>query len=294
MKKRLNEPTHADCRGCSKGGASDAEMIALNRNANLKTEVPVTSSSHSSDLASKFLNFADIPPLDAEIVSPMDVHVHHEVPSSQTPTLLTVSVLVLTESSPIYASIPYSLPSFTHPPPRLTPTLPPPPTEVTNPLSTLPDFASIFQFNNRVSALEKEVSDLKQDDLLKTQVTTLVDEHLNSRLGATRDEFMSFLPASITAKITEQVKTQLPQSYDLDKSLFSTYGNVYSLKRSRNNKDKDEDPSTGSDRGLKKRKISKDAEPTKGPKTKESKSGLSKGTKSQPKSSGKSVQSDEP
>ncbi|GJW21748.1 hypothetical protein Tco_0032370 [Tanacetum coccineum] len=45
-----------------------------------KTEVPVTSSSRSSDLASKFLNFSDIPHTDAEIVSPLDVHVHHEVP----------------------------------------------------------------------------------------------------------------------------------------------------------------------------------------------------------------------
>ncbi|GJU16855.1 hypothetical protein Tco_1144821 [Tanacetum coccineum] len=81
--------------------------------------------------------------------------------------------------------------------------------------------------------------------------------------------------------------------YDLDKSLFSTYGNVYLLKR-RNDKDKDEDPSAGSNRGLKKRKTRKDAEPTKGPKTKESKSGSSKGTKSQPKSSRKLVQSKEP
>ncbi|GJR22487.1 hypothetical protein Tco_0971014 [Tanacetum coccineum] len=48
-----------------------------------KTEVPVTSSSRSSDLASKFLNFLDIPQTDAEIVSPLDVHVHHEVPRTQ-------------------------------------------------------------------------------------------------------------------------------------------------------------------------------------------------------------------
>ncbi|GJT85685.1 hypothetical protein Tco_1067402 [Tanacetum coccineum] len=110
-----------------------------------KTEVPVTSSSHSSDLSSKFLNFLDIPYTDAEIVSLMDFHVHHEVPSNQTPTLLT-----------------------------------------------------------------KEVVELKKDDLLNTQVTTLVDEHLDSRLGATRDKFMSYLSASITARITEQVKIQLP------------------------------------------------------------------------------------
>ncbi|GJX87850.1 hypothetical protein Tco_0339864 [Tanacetum coccineum] len=44
---------------------------------------------------------------------------------------------------------------------------------------------------------------------------------------------------------------------------------------------------------MKKRKTSKDAEPTKGPKIKESTSGSSKGTKSQSKSSRKSIQSEE-
>ncbi|GKA70508.1 hypothetical protein Tco_0776647 [Tanacetum coccineum] len=80
----------------------------------------------------------------------------------------------------------------------------------------------------------------------------------------------------------------LLKSYDLDKSLFLTYDKVYSLKRIRKDKDKDEDPSAGSDRGLKKRKTSKDAEPAKGLKAKESQSGSSKGDKSQSKSSGKS------
>ncbi|GKC99254.1 hypothetical protein Tco_1169529, partial [Tanacetum coccineum] len=125
-----------------------------------KIEVPVTSSSHSSDLASKFLNFADIPPTDAEIFSPMDVYVHHEEPSSQIPTLLTVLVMVITESSPIYTTaIPQSTPSFTPPPPLSTPT-PPPTTKATNPLLVLLYFIFVFQFNNRVSALEKEVSEL--------------------------------------------------------------------------------------------------------------------------------------
>ncbi|GKG05738.1 hypothetical protein Tco_0325824, partial [Tanacetum coccineum] len=84
----------------------------------------------------------------------------------------------------------------------------------------------------------------------------------------------------------------LIKSYDLDKDFFFSY-DVNSLKRSRKYKDKDEDPSARSDRGLKKRKLSKDAEPTSGPKKKDSTSGSSKGTKSQPKSSGKSVQSEE-
>nr|GEZ33846.1 hypothetical protein [Tanacetum cinerariifolium] len=52
-------------------------------NSEKETEVPVTSSSHSSDLAAKFLNFTNIPTIDAEIVSPMDVHVHHERKTSK-------------------------------------------------------------------------------------------------------------------------------------------------------------------------------------------------------------------
>nr|GEU34160.1 hypothetical protein [Tanacetum cinerariifolium] len=176
----------------------------------LKTKVVVTSSSHSSDLAPKFLNFSDVHFTDAKIVSPMDIHVHHEVPSKQTPTLLIVPVSVITASSPIYSAIiPQSIPSFTPPPPQSTPT-PPPITEAINPLSTLPDFESVFQFNNIVTTLEKEVAKLKKDDPLKTQVTALVDEHLDARLAATINEFINYLSASIIARIIEQVKNQLP------------------------------------------------------------------------------------
>ncbi|GKD39642.1 hypothetical protein Tco_1259849 [Tanacetum coccineum] len=50
----------------------------------------------------------------------------------------------------------------------------------------------------------------------------------------------------------------------------------------------------GSDRGLKKRKLSKDAEPTTRPKKKDLTSSSSKGTKTQLKSFGKSIQSEEP
>ncbi|GKE55110.1 hypothetical protein Tco_1490266 [Tanacetum coccineum] len=87
---------------------------------------------------------------------------------------------------------------------------PPPTTEATNPPSTLLDFASVFQFNNRVTALEQEVAELKKDPI-HTQVTALVDEHLDAKLGATRYEFMNFLSALFTARITKQVKDQLPQ-----------------------------------------------------------------------------------
>ncbi|GKB30983.1 integrase, catalytic region, zinc finger, CCHC-type containing protein [Tanacetum coccineum] len=218
---RLNEPVDTDKEFVQEEGTDAAmtnvqqgnenpEIVQVIEDAHVtlstvpqKTEVPVTSSSHSSDLAAKFLNFSDIPHTDAEIVSPMDVHVHHEVPSQQTPTLLTVPVSVISDSSPVFSTvIPQSLPSFT-PPPQQSTSTPPPTTEATNPPSTLPDFASVFQFNNRVTTLEKEVAELKKDPL-HTQVTALVDDHLDTRLGATREEFMNFLSASLTARITEQ------------------------------------------------------------------------------------------
>ncbi|GKC16491.1 hypothetical protein Tco_1013273, partial [Tanacetum coccineum] len=71
----------------------------------------------------------------------------------------------------------------------------------------------------------------------------------------------------------------LVKSYKLDNDLFESYIKAYTLKRDREDKDKDEDPPTGSDQGLKKRKMCKDAEPLKGSKSKESKSISSKGTK---------------
>ncbi|GJZ83845.1 hypothetical protein Tco_0649018 [Tanacetum coccineum] len=310
------------------GGGTDAEMIdAQQGNVNLettqeqvvedahvtiytvtkKTEVPITKSSRSSDLASKFLNFLDIPHTDVEIVSPLDVHVHHEVPRTHAPTLLTILVFVITESSPVLTNIPQSSQTFT-PSPILTTPTPLPTIETTNPLPTLLDFASVFRFNDRITSLEKEVAKLKKDPP-HTQVTTLVDEHLDTRLGETREEFMNFLSESLTARIKEHVSSQPHSTYEAASTLTEfelkkilidkmeksesylaalEHRDCYdSLKKSY---DLDKDFFFSYD----KRKQSKDAEPTTGPKKKDSTSGSSKGTKSQIKSSRKSVQSEEP
>ncbi|GJS46655.1 hypothetical protein Tco_0596776 [Tanacetum coccineum] len=160
---RLEEPTETAI-GIVQGEGTDVEMTeAQQGNENLattqeqvvedahvpistvpkKTEVHVTSSSLSSNLASKFLNFLDIPHTDAEIVSPPDVPVHHEVPRTQAPTLLTIPFYVIPESSPVQTNIPQSSHTFTPTPIQKTPTLLPT-VETKNPLSNLPDFASVF------------------------------------------------------------------------------------------------------------------------------------------------------
>nr|GEX05748.1 hypothetical protein [Tanacetum cinerariifolium] len=242
--------------------------------------------------------------VSSKIVSLLDVHVHHEVPRTQAPNLLTIPVFVILELSPVLTNILQS--SYTFNPTPIQTTLTPSLTiETINPLSTLPDFSLVFRFNDRIIALEKEVDELKKDPL-HTQVTSLVDIHLETRLGETKGRIHDVpfrvshnsnrqkgeSESYLTALENRDCYDGLKKSYKLDMDYFSSY-DVYCLKRSRKDKDKDEDPSAGSDRGLKKRKLSKDAKPIIEPINKDSTSGSSKGTKSQPKSSGKSVQSEE-
>nr|GEV69291.1 hypothetical protein [Tanacetum cinerariifolium] len=124
-----------------------------------KTEVPVTSSSHSSDLASKFLNFSDIPHTDVEIVSLTDVHIHHEA-------------VLAKESS--------------------------------QPQSSYEAAATLIEF------------DLKK---------ILIDKMDISKLN-------------LAAPKHRECYEGLIKSYDLDKTIFSTYDKVYSLKRSQKNKER--------------------------------------------------------
>ncbi|GKE23928.1 hypothetical protein Tco_1435440 [Tanacetum coccineum] len=85
-------------------------------------------------------------------------------------------------------------------------------------------------------------------------VASLIDFELKKILIDKIDESQSYL----TDIEHRECYDGLIKSYDLDKSLFLTYDKVYSLKRSRKDKDQDEDPSARSDQGLKKRKTSKD------------------------------------
>ncbi|GKC47035.1 hypothetical protein Tco_1064757 [Tanacetum coccineum] len=136
---RLEEPTETATR-IVQGEGNDTEMTeAQQGNENLET----TQEQVVEDAHVTISTFSDIPQTDAEIVSPLDVHVHHEVLRTQAPTLLTIPVSVIPESSPVFTNIPQSSYTFTPTPIQATPT-PPPTIETTNPLSNLPDFSSVF------------------------------------------------------------------------------------------------------------------------------------------------------
>ncbi|GKB82084.1 hypothetical protein Tco_0948979 [Tanacetum coccineum] len=175
-----------------------------------------------------------------------------------------------------------------------TPTPVPTTEPTTTSIAALPDFSSLFGFDQRVSTLENEMSQFKQADhsaqlleSVKSQIPTIIDDLLSIKIRyATRTALQSYtkefekkaqeemklyidvVKKSVKDIIKDEVKSQLPQilpkevsdfATPLDKDLFDSYGKMYSLKKGRKDKDKDEDPPAGPDQGLNKRKTSKDS-----------------------------------
>ncbi|GJV31905.1 hypothetical protein Tco_1392305 [Tanacetum coccineum] len=103
-----------------------------------KTEGSKQSSSVSSDFASKFLNLDNVPPVIDEVASMMNAKTPHEELSTQAPPNL---------------SVPFTTPT---PVPTTEPT--------TSLIHALLDFSSLFRFDQRVSALEQDLSQVKQVD----------------------------------------------------------------------------------------------------------------------------------
>ncbi|GKC00172.1 retrovirus-related pol polyprotein from transposon TNT 1-94, partial [Tanacetum coccineum] len=148
-----------------------------------KTEVPLQSSSISSDFANQFLNLDNVLLTDTEVVSMMNVKVRHE-----------------------------------------------------EPIPALPDFSSLFGFDQRVFALEKELSQLKQADYsaqlletIKSQIPAMVDAQLSTKLEDSikksfrsytvefekkaideRKRYIDLVKKSVKDIIKDEVKRQVP------------------------------------------------------------------------------------
>ncbi|GKC37648.1 hypothetical protein Tco_1050032, partial [Tanacetum coccineum] len=90
-----------------------------------------------------------------------DEHVRHEEPSTQTPPLLNIPVTVIPETlTDVGSTISPTIPPITPLQQQLAPTPTPVPTtaKTTTSVFALPDFSSLFGFDQRVFALEKEFS----------------------------------------------------------------------------------------------------------------------------------------
>ncbi|GJV69483.1 hypothetical protein Tco_1484992 [Tanacetum coccineum] len=155
----------------------DEEYEELYKDVN-KTEVPLQSSSVSSDIANQFLNLDNVPPTDTEVISMMNVKVRHEEPSTQTPPLLNIPVMA-------------------------TPTLTPSPTTVTTITSIpdLPDFSSLLEdsikkaFMSYTAEFKKKAKDKRKryidlveksvKDIIKDEVKSQLPHHTNKEVSGT-------------------------------------------------------------------------------------------------------------
>ncbi|GKD38663.1 hypothetical protein Tco_1258870 [Tanacetum coccineum] len=188
----------------------------------------------------------------------------------------------------------------------------------------LPDFASVFKFNERVTNLEKDLSEIKQvnqyakvlssiptiNNVAKSLEAAILTRS-TSQPKSTYEAACSLSEFELTNILIDKMDKNksydkddykrelydaLIKSYETDKDLFNSYGESFTLKKSRDDQDKDRDPSTRSDRGTKRRKLSKDVESSRDSRSKEKKSStISKdASHSQHKSSGKSAHAEEP
>ncbi|GJY81449.1 hypothetical protein Tco_0494200 [Tanacetum coccineum] len=296
------------------------------------TPVVQQQSSSVSDLVSKFIS----PTTDEGIDSILN-------PRTESTTLVNVPISVATETPATTTTIPPPLFPVTQSSQQTPVTT----TTTTYPSTTpppIPNFASLFGFNQRVTALESDLSKLKQSNPFAEAISSIpgiVNEYLGSKMKeavdvaiqlksnklreeaqAKNQEFLNSLNYNIQKLIKDQVKTQtskikskvekyvteslgaevlihstnqpqtsyriassllefelkrilmdkmeenksnyrsnvqknlynaLVEAYNTDKDLLSSYGDVLIIPRIRDDKDKDEEPSAGSNQGTKRR-----------------------------------------
>ncbi|GJR70542.1 hypothetical protein Tco_0016607 [Tanacetum coccineum] len=196
----------------------DAHVTLTTAHVSQKTEVPLQT--------------------DIEIISMMNVDVRHKEPSNQTPSLFTIPVTVIPKTLTTAATtILLPIPPFIPPPHQSTPTPTPTPIPTTTIIRVLPNFSSLFEFNQRVSNLEKGMYELKQADqsaqlltTIKLKIPAMVDAHLGTRLEdyiqkalrsyttefekeaqAEKKRYINLIEKSVKDVINDEVKTQLPQ-----------------------------------------------------------------------------------
>ncbi|GJR89551.1 hypothetical protein Tco_0213562 [Tanacetum coccineum] len=154
-----------------------------------KADKHVQSSSVSSNFTSKLLNLENPSPADNEIASLMET-------------------LAYTIPPP---------PSFSNPLlQQATPTLTPTTSEATTSFPSLLDFSFVFRFNDRVTNLEKDLSEIKQEaqdeknayiELVDTLMRALIKEEVNTQLPQILPQAVSdFENPMIEKNVTESVE----------------------------------------------------------------------------------------
>nr|GEY07808.1 integrase, catalytic region, zinc finger, CCHC-type, peptidase aspartic, catalytic [Tanacetum cinerariifolium] len=142
-------------------------------------------------------------------------------------------------------------------------------------IQDLPNFSSLFGFDNKLRTLEAKFSEFTQ-----TNQFTGASDRLRDEAQRENDEFLKSIDENMKKIIKEQVKEQVKsiqhsdeqrnlykafvEAYESDKIILDTYEETVTLKRRRDDDaDKDEEPSARPDWGSKRRKEGKEPESAK-------------------------------
>nr|GFA94629.1 hypothetical protein [Tanacetum cinerariifolium] len=187
-----------------------------------KADEPVQSSSVSFNFTSMLLNLENPSLADNEIASLLDTIVRH-----------ATTVLEITSSFTTTITPP---PSFFNPilqQATQTPTPTPTTFKATTLFPSLLDFSFVFRFNDRVTNLEKDLSELKQVDQYAQaifSIPSIVDRYMDNKLveaihkaiqthnaecreevQAEKQEYIDNIDSTVRTFFREEVKTQLPK-----------------------------------------------------------------------------------
>ncbi|GKD53654.1 hypothetical protein Tco_1287041 [Tanacetum coccineum] len=216
------EMTNAEVEESDKGdeevtdaAKEDAEKTSEVKDDTKKTKLPPTSSSLSvsSGFGDQFLKLSSDSSLvstikdsaDADVSSLMDIPIQQETPPTQSPSVQKVPVSVIPETTnlPPIPEILIETPISTDvSSPQVTPIIssvqqtptpiPTPPiiTDAPTIMTVVPESNALTAVELRVAKLEKDVFELKTVDhstealaILKSQVLTVVDSYLDSKVG---------------------------------------------------------------------------------------------------------------
>ncbi|GJR84876.1 hypothetical protein Tco_0155661 [Tanacetum coccineum] len=261
----------------------DAQATVTDGLATQKTEAPLQSSFISSDYATKFLNFDNIPSGDTENILIMDIKVQHEDPT-------TISTTTAPDSETL---------SDIHQ--RLS--------DLENEVKTLKNIdhssALIAAIKSEVLTAVKEYLRTSLDDALYKVKIEQASKHQETRYTITSSDTAElqefdqkrtlFETMTKTKSFNKNIKHKALY-HALMKSILKDEGAIdkgvaeKSKKRKPDDADRNEGPSAGPDQGLIRKKTSKETEPSKKAKSTETSKGT---TKSQLKSTSKSALAEE-
>ncbi|GKB52192.1 hypothetical protein Tco_0902945 [Tanacetum coccineum] len=317
-------------------GNRDADMTNADQvlDTQKKTDEQVQSSSVSSDFTSKLLNLENLSLADNEIASLMDTTVRHEEPSGQTSTLFTVPITTIPPPPPFFNPLQQqATPTPTPTTSEATTSFPllldfssvfKFNDRVTNLEKDI--YPKGILAHNLDCRAEAQAEKMDYIELVDTSIRAILKEEVNTQLPQILPQAVSdFATHVIEKNVTESLEAAvLARSSSQPKSTYEATASLsefeltkiridkmeknksydkadykrelYDALRSREDRDKDQDPFNGSDRVMKRRKSSKEVESSKDSRSKEKKSSSTSkyASHSQHKPSSKSVYAEEP